>query len=76
METKLANFIKPVRILKPVRAFPCPKELRLVPGTQCRDCEDQAQAERPHKNFWVHCGFQGGGMEYAAMRAEMRERVG
>lgn len=75
METELASFVWPVRILKPVRAFLCPKELKLVPSTRCRDCEDQVQGESPHKNFWVHCGFPGGGWEYAAMRAEMRERA-
>lgn len=59
------------RLLRPIRAFACPRDLKLVKGTVCQDCEDHHQGERPHRRLWVGCSYPGGGPEYAKFRAEM-----
>jgi len=67
----LAQAMRPVRKLRPIRAFACPRDLKLVAGTECRNCEDYCEGYRPHKNFWIRCGYIGGGMEYAKFRADV-----
>jgi len=69
--TDLGAFMKPTRVLRPIRAVLCPRDLRLVPAAGCKYCEDYAEPERPNRKFWIPCGYNGGGMEYAKMRAKM-----
>lgn len=59
------------RVLRPIRAVACPRDLKLVPAAKCVECEDEVRGNRPHKRFWVRCGYIGGGLEYAKMRSEM-----
>lgn len=67
----IAVFARPIRVLRPIPAVACPRDVELVPAVKCPGCDEFEQGKRPHKNFWPRCGYPGGGIGYAEFRAKM-----
>ena len=64
-----AALFRPLRVLRPIRAVACPRDVELVPAARRLVFEEFEQGERPHREFWVRCAYPGGGMGYAELRA-------